>query len=230
MMRISTNIYGKYNPQDVPAYNLAEVARYLHIATATLRSWVFGRTYPRGDKRGFFAPLIELPDTLDGHLSFNNLIEAYVLRALRIEHGVAIRKVRIAREYAEKRCRIQHLLLRPELRTTAGDLFLDKYGQLVNLSLAGQMALRKILKDHLKRVEWKQDIPFRLYPDLRDRKKIIAIDPSISFGRPVIIRKGVSTAVIADRIDAGESVMTVAKDYDLKRSEIETAVLYERAA
>jgi uncharacterized protein (DUF433 family) len=40
---------------------------------------------------------------------------------------------------------------------------------------------------------------------------------------------GVSTQAIADRIDAGESVHELAADYRLEPSEIEEAVLYERA-
>ena len=45
-----------------------------------------------------------------------------------------------------------------------------------------------------------------------------------------MLRAGVSTEAIAERIDAGETVADLAKDYDLKPEEIEEAVLYERAA
>jgi uncharacterized protein (DUF433 family) len=58
----------------------------------------------------------------------------------------------------------------------------------------------------------------------------IAIDPRISFGRPVVISRGISTAAIAERIDAGETVEALAADYELTVDEIEQAVLYERAA
>jgi len=74
----------------------------------------------------------------------------------------------------------------------------------------------------------------RLYPYLdsthRAVDRPIAIDPHIAFGRPIVRRAGVSTAAIADRIDAGESVESLADDYDLSRDEIEQAVLYSRAA
>jgi uncharacterized protein (DUF433 family) len=58
----------------------------------------------------------------------------------------------------------------------------------------------------------------------------IVIDPRIAFGRPVVLRMGISTSAIADRIDAGEQVEDIAADYDLDASEINQAVLYERAA
>ncbi len=60
--------------------------------------------------------------------------------------------------------------------------------------------------------------------------KPIVIDSAIAFGRPIIARKSVSTAVIVDRMDAGESVAEIAKDYDLTQQEVEEAVVYERAA
>jgi uncharacterized protein (DUF433 family) len=58
----------------------------------------------------------------------------------------------------------------------------------------------------------------------------IAIDPGISFGRPVVARLGISTAVLAERMDAGESLEALAEDYGLSLGEVEQAVMYERAA
>jgi uncharacterized protein (DUF433 family) len=58
----------------------------------------------------------------------------------------------------------------------------------------------------------------------------IAIDPRVSFGRPVVISQGISTAAIVGRIDAGETVDDVAADYGLSTTEVEHAIVYERAA
>ncbi|MBU4427045.1 MAG: DUF433 domain-containing protein [Proteobacteria bacterium] len=235
MKNSPSDIYGGQDPRDVPAYTVAEAARYLRLAPATLRSWVIGRQYPRGNDTAFFEPLIRLPDPSIAQLSFRNLVEAHVLRALRIEHGISIRHVRIARDVAEKAFGIARLLLSPHLHTDAGDLFLDKYGELVNLSKSGQLAMKKILEVFLKRVERDlHNMPSRLFPFIQraylDAPKVIVIDPYISFGRPVIQRKGISTAIIADRIDAGESVENLTEDYNLDSWEIEEAIIYERAA
>lgn len=236
MKRIVSNIYGGHDPIDLPAYNIAEAARYLRIAPATLRSWIVGRSYPRGGTMAFFEPLIRTPGPSSKLLSFSNLIEAHILRALRVKHNVSIKAVRIALDFAEREFSIKRLLLRPELRTDAGDIFLIKYGELINLSKAGQLAIKKILEDYLKRIEWDVHslLPLRLFPFLHrshvDHTKVIAIDPLISFGRPVIWGKNISTAVIADRIDTGESVAHIADDYNLDTWMVEEAVIYERAA
>ncbi|NJO12459.1 MAG: DUF433 domain-containing protein [Gammaproteobacteria bacterium] len=59
---------------------------------------------------------------------------------------------------------------------------------------------------------------------------MIAIDPKVAFGRPVLVRARISTAAIAQRIDASESVPDLATDYGLTVEEIKQAVLFERAA
>jgi uncharacterized protein (DUF433 family) len=221
--------------RDQPAYTVAEAARYLKLPAATLRSWVAGRPYPKAEGVGRFQPLIHPPAIQPPALSFWNLIEAHVLRSLRTDHGVSIQAVRDALGYAERKLKLKRLLLRKELRTGAGKIFLDRYGELLDLSASGQLAMRHLLDEHLKRVEWDEwHFPVRLYPflspDGSSGDKPLAIDPNICFGRPVILRAGVSTATIAERIDAHETVDDLAADYGLSRSEIEQAVLFERAA
>lgn len=219
--------------RDLPAYPLTEAARYVRLAPATLRSWVVGRPYDTRAGKGFFRPLIRPADKGALVLSFNNLIEAHVLRALRTEHGVSIKDVRSALSFAEKELQIEQLLLREELRTSAGELFLDRYGELVNLSRSGQLAIRKLLDVFLSRVDWETSFPIRLYPfvsgEITSHRPVV-IDPAVAFGRPILVRASIGTATIAERIDAGESVQDVAADYDLTPEEIEEAVLYERAA
>jgi uncharacterized protein (DUF433 family) len=202
-----------------PAYGPAEAARY----------------YPKGDTRATFHPLIKPARRQPLQLSFYNLIEAHVLRALRTEHGVALNELRKAISFAEKKLKLQRLLLSAELRTHAGQVFLDRYVELINLSASGQLAMRKMFESHLQRVEWDPwSFPVRLYPYLdatvRDGERPIAIDPAVAFGRPIVRRAGISTAAIADRLDAGETVDALAEDYGLSRDEVEQAVLYSRAA
>ncbi len=222
------------DPRDQPAYGLAEAARYLKLPPATLRAWTFGRHYPTSQGAGQFRPIIRPASSRPPLLSFTNLIEAHVLRALRTEHGVSVQAVRDAVRFAEGKLNIDRLLLRPELCAEAGRMFLDRYGELINLSNSGQLAMRQVLNTHLKRVDWQDKFPIRLHPfvmgDAIDADMPIAIDPRIAFGRPIVTSRGVSTAAIVGRIDAGESVSEVAADYDLSQEDVEHAVLYERAA
>ena len=96
-----------------PAYGLAEAARYVRLPAATLRSWVVGRDYPKGDSQATFHPLIRPASKQPVQLSFYNLIEAHVLRSLRTEHGVALAELRTSIAYAEKKLQVHRLLAEP---------------------------------------------------------------------------------------------------------------------
>ena len=220
-----------------PAYPLTEAARYLRVAPATLRAWVCGRRYATqgGDRRS--APLIVPAESGPPPLlSFNNLIEAYVLRALRTVHDTPLPAIRAALAYAERELRIERLLLSRALATRAREVCLEHYGELRSLWKSGQLAVRAVVEAYLSRIDWDEAgrLPLRLYPlvatERVDAPRHIAIDPAIGFGRPVVRSRGISTRVIAERIDAGETVAELADDYGLAPAEIEEAVVYERAA
>jgi len=169
-------------------------------------------------------------------LSFWNIVEAHVLRSLRTEHGVSMDKLRQAVSYAEQALNVSRLLLSQELCTEAGSLFIERYGEIIDISSSGQIAMRSMFREHLARVEWDEwKFPARLFPPFtagvfRTGARAVSIAADVAFGRPVLARGGISTAVIAARIDAGERLDDLAADYDLTPDDIEDAVLYERAA
>ncbi len=218
--------------REMPAYGINEAAHYLGIPKATLRSWVLGRPYLTATGRRFFKPIIDLPDREQRLLSFVNLVEAHVLDAIRRAHGVALWRVRKALEYLKKELASKHPLAEQEFVTDRVDLFVEMFGQLVNISREGQLVIKDLIKAHLKRVERDTSgLPIRLYPFTRERKpdepKIIVIDPQISFGRPVLAGTGIATTIIAQRYKAGESIEELAEDYGRSRSEIEEAIRCE---
>ncbi len=227
-------IYGDLAPEEKPRYSIARAAHYLHVSPSTLRSWVRGRTYPKGGGVEHWPPVIKAGRLL----TFNNLTEAYVLRALRVDHGVKMARVREALDYAEKRFKIPRLLLSKELQAAPGHVFLERFGQLINLSLSGQIAAKQLLEAVLRRVERNATgLPERMFPvasyDLQALKLApprVLIDPAVSFGRPILASKGVRTSVIVGRIDAGEEPEKIAEDYGLEPGDIEAAIAQERAA
>lgn len=224
--------------QELPRYSIAEASRYLHISETTLRSWIVGRPYPvrAGQETRYFEPLITRPDAEDTRLSFSNLVEAHVLRALRFKHEVRMQAVREALDYAERHFSVSRLLLSDELRAAPGRMFLDRYGELIQISESGQHVIRQYFEAHLERLDRDvRGIPIRLFPVSRvsgvlTSPKVIVIDPRISFGRPVIDRAGIKTSTIVERFDAGESMGEIAKDYDIELPDVEEAIRYERAA
>ena len=226
----------------MPCYSFPEAAHYLRIPVTTLRSWVRGRKYPTSEGDQFFQPVIELPDDSQNLLSFINLVEIHVLDAIRRDHRISLHKVRIAIDFIEKELTSDHPLAYHKLETDGLDLFVEEYGQLINVSQTGQLALRELLQAHLRRIDRDPaGYARRLYPFTRKRRgqqlieepKAIVIDPRISFGRPVLAGTGIPTAIIAERYKAGEAIGALADDYGRPTLEIEEAIrceLYTRAA
>ena len=135
-----------------------------------------------------------------------------------------------ARRAMDKR----HPLISRELETDGLDLFIEQYGQLINISQAGQTAMREVIGAALRRIDRDAaGVPIKLYPFTRtaaDAPTMVVIDPTISAGRPVIAGTGLTTQLIAERYKAGESIGDLAHDYGRENEEIEEAVRCELQA
>lgn len=220
---------------ECPSYTTAEAARYLFLPVATLRSWVAGRHYPTTSGTRRFQPILRVAPGAPTLLSFVNLVEAHVLAAIRRDHGIRLDKVRKALAWLERSGASRHPLADHELLTDNLDLFLEQYGDLINVSQDGQIEMKKVVLAYLRRIERNpKGVPIRLYPFIRHRgdedPRPIVIDPAVSFGRPVLAGTGIPTEVIAERFDAGEAIEELASDYGRSREEIEEAIRFERHA
>jgi len=226
----------RLDTRNLPAYSYVDAARYLKIPVDTLRSWVRGRSYQTSQGKRFSEPLIRLPGEDAKALSFINLVEAHVLRAIRVEHRVRLDQIRIALNFISQELGYAHPLVREDLLKTDGQsIYVEHLEMLLDASKRGQIAIRETLEIYLTRIEVdEQGIAARLFPFLhhnrRDDPKVIVIDPNISFGRPVIAGTGIPTQVLADRYEAGDSVELLAMDYASDRSLIQTAIDYELKA
>ena len=219
------------DPIDLPAYTISEAAHYLTVPAATIRYWSVGRDD--------YRPLIEVPKRVPTLLSFLNLTELHILAAIRREHEVKMLSVRRAIQYLAEHAQgamdQRHPLISRELETDGLDLFIEQYGQLINISQAGQTAMREIITAALRRIDRDPaGVPIKLYPFTRsameDTPTMIVIDPMLSAGRPVIAGTGLATQLIAERYKAGESISDLAHDYERGNEEIEEAIRCELQA
>jgi uncharacterized protein (DUF433 family) len=218
--------------RELPAYGIAEAAHYLLVPRATLRSWVAGMSYGSGSERKLFKAVIQPAAKSPVALSFINLIEAHVLAAIRRKHRVDMPAVRRAIDFLKNRLGSAHPLADHKFETNGVDLFISRYGEFISVSQGGQLAVRQLLKAHLRRIDRdEKGFPLRLYPFTRmgdvDQPKNIVIDPFVSFGRAVISGTGVSTELVAERFKAGESADELANDYGCDREKIEEAIRCE---
>jgi uncharacterized protein (DUF433 family) len=126
----------------------------------------------------------------------------------------------------------EHPLAEERFATDGLDVFVQKYGQLINASRVGQLGMKELLETYLKRVERDaKGVASRLYPFTRKRApeepRSVVIDPFISFGKPVLAGTGIPTAIVAERYKAGESVGQLSADYGRSDLDIEEAIRCE---
>lgn len=208
------------DPRDLPIFPVVEAARLVRVPPTTLRSWLGPQ-------------LIPVP-RLAGHpgltLSFSNLVEAYVLTAIRREHRVSLAQIRKALRFMRERLGVPRPLITEKFKTDGVDLFVEHAERLINVSQEGQVALREIIETYLARVEWDADgRAARLYPLTRadagvEQPKVIVIDPRRGFGRPVLAGTGVTVEAIASRHQAGDSIAALATDFGVPVEMIEDAL------
>jgi uncharacterized protein (DUF433 family) len=217
--------------RELPAYALSEAAHYLRIPPVALRSWIGGRPSSKASARKDTA-LIELPDPKLEALSFMNLVEAHVLNALRREYRSALPQLGRALEQVRENFGWKHSLAQQRFETDALNLFISKLATSKSVSEQERCAMHELIKTHLRRIEY--DITgtaMRLFPFTRDngldQPKIIVIDPLVSFGRPTITGSGITTRILAERYQAGDSVEALAEDYGYKQTQIEEALRCE---
>lgn len=234
----SAELRKTFNQRDVrelPAYGIGEAAGYLRLPVSTLRAWLLGQRYQYGEAPKFFKPVIEIADRKGRQLSFINLVEAFVLAGIRREHEIPLPKVRKAVDYLRRTFESKRPLADEQFETDGIDLFVEKMGSIIGATQEGQIQLREIIRDRLQRVRRDpHGIPEKivLFPARRSTngKGDVVIDPRLSFGRPVLDRLGVRTAILAERFDAGDEIEVLAREYSAPPEAIENAIRCERRA
>lgn len=203
---------------DTPAYSCLQAAHYAGLPYQTLRAWIGA------------DGLIRTPEP--SALSFNNLAEAHVLKAMRRVHKLPLQGIRKAlRELAEIR-QTDHPLLDETFETDGVNLCIRFNDEIINLSQRSQREIREFVSLYLQRI--KRDDSgrvTRLYPFVvaedEAEPRHISISPTVSFGKPVLAGTGISTSVIVGRFNARDSVADLAREYDVPPAVLEDAIRWE---
>lgn len=215
----------RYNElYETPAYGMSEAAVYLKIPYSTLRYWLTGfKKMP---------PMVQPVDTDPVQLSFMNLLECHVLAGMRKIYDLKLQKVRNALTKMREQEPLPHPLVSEVFFTDRNNLFIERLGKMINVSQYGQLGMN-FYRMHLERVEVDPKGMFRFFPFVSHPRpsepKLIEINPMVGFGKPVIAGTGISTAIIASRFSARESIAALAAEYGCSPQKIEEAIRWESA-
>jgi len=207
--------------REFPRYSISEAAFYIRIPASTLLAWTRGQDYITHGIRRTFEPLIDLVDPQDKLLSFYNLVEAHVLRST-INSGVPLKNMRNALDYIRRTIPGKHPLLSHDFEVSGKDAFIQHLGMTICATKHGQLAMRKVLEQHLKRiVRDERGLPLKVFP-INSRR--LAIDPLFASGKPIVKDRGITASVLWARNRTGESIPEIAKDYGLTTIEVKEAI------
>jgi len=206
------------------AYGISEAAVYLKVPVSTLRYWLGSRNIP---------PIIKTASSDPVRLSFMNLLESHALAAMTKLYNLKLPKVRTALRKISEQAPQHHPLVTQVFLTDRKDLFIERMDKLVNVSAKSSQLDLDFYRMYLERVQTDPKGLFRFFPFVVEPRasepKTIEINPMIGFGKPVIAGTAISTAIIASRFNARESIAALAEEYRRTPQEIEEAIRWERS-
>jgi uncharacterized protein (DUF433 family) len=213
------------NVLDIPNYSPSEAKRYFHLPLSTMDYWVEGGR----------EAIVRLASARPSLLSFNNLVEFYVLEGLRKVHDVPMSDIRRALTYMKNRMQSAHPFAEYEIRTEGRYVWFFREGQPINASKDGQTAFTAIVTPYLKRVSRgtagmaQAIIPFtkKEYRDAQDSPEVVEIDPGRCFGEPVLVGSRITTSFLAGRHRGGESYSAIADSYGRPVGQIQEAIEWQ---
>ncbi len=215
----------------VGAYTPVEAARLLQMQPVTLRRWLYGYDYERDDECKVQPPLWEPqydPKDNGPLLGFRDLIEARIVHALRKSH-IGLPTIRVCIDRAQEMLGEGHPFSTRAFKHDGKRIFLEitkgvDEPRLIDLK-DRQHVFRDFVMPSLLGLEFGDEHAERWW--LVPSKRTLVVDPSRSFGQPIVNRNGLLTSRVLQEIKAEGSAERVAKLYDIPVGAIRDAVRFE---
>lgn len=214
-------------------YTLADAHRLTGIPWRSIARWTKGYTFDyRGQKRNS-PPVIAMEQKVaDGQLilDFLDLVEVRFLNAFR-EHGVGWKAIRIAAQRAKELLQRTHPFSTKKFKTDGRTIladFVEETGDKVLLDLVkNQYAFSRVIAPYLYGgLEFNEyQEPARWYP--LEKKNTIVIDPTRSFGAPIIANAAIPTRIIYQSYKASPFHDLIANWFEIDTQSVRDAVEYE---
>ena len=212
----------------VGRYTVPAAARLIAAHQNKVRSWVNG--YPESDAE----PIIQrdLPDA-NGRalLSFLDLVETAFVRHFRMI-GYTPQTIRKVANKLRQRYEVQHpFAMDTRFRADGKQIFEETVSEdgerkLLNL-MNDNFEMRPVVEGSLfRRIFYVDDVARRWTPVAEIRT--VVVDPTIAFGKPVVLPFGIPTATLARDVEIFGSVNEVSEEYDVPTSSVQQALKFEQ--
>lgn len=209
-------------------YSLRDAAYFARIPQQTLSAWFFGR----GENQYRHAKLSDLPEKL---LTFEEFIEAIAIRSLR-EKGFSLKSILAALTQAELLCDATKVFTNPNFRFLADKkekrLYVapksDSPVGIEGKNDVGQIAFETVIKDYLQLIEFDKNYNALVYRPLEMDGFNIALNPTRSFGEPIVEQVDYPVRTLIRAIKEEGSIEKAAWMYDVPEQALKLAMYYEK--
>ncbi len=198
-----------------PLLTARETARHLRMPESTLDNWLAA---PAAD------PLVHAvtPERRGWpRVPFVGVVEAYVLRSLR-ELGMPLEDIRKAAALVRAEFDDPYALARRRIATDGVSVFVRLADESLVQARDQQRAFREVIESHLRHIDWDTaGNPVRLRLPQYPAAAAVVIDPRFGWGSPVLAESKVKVEDLVALWHAGESIKTVAAEYDMTEAVVE---------
>jgi len=115
--------------------------------------------------------------------------------------------------------------------TDGREIFVELHRETGERSLmeivTSQQVFVQIIKPFLKELEFDSSHNLVRWKPTTARH-LVVLDPTRNFGRPIVVRHGVPTEVLASAVKACDSIEEVSRWYQVPKAEIEDAIEFEQ--
>ncbi len=204
-------------------YSYAEASELTRVSYRRVHSWFKGR------RDRLTAPLLTSAYSKGSVLSFLDLIEVLVAGQLRA-HKVSMNTLRRAYRSMAEYLQTDHPFSRQELLTDGQNVFVqisERTGEKELIELvSNQHIIRDVLLPYLDRVDFDTESLLACRWNIADG---VVIDPSRSYGKPIVESCAMPTSILAAAYEANNrDAGRVADWYGVTQADVERAVSFEK--
>jgi uncharacterized protein (DUF433 family) len=219
-------------PFDRPLYYSAEAARLAKISVYRVHRWLEGYEYIYEEERVKRPPVLKTKKKQalrPNYASFYDLIDLLFVKRF-LDYGLSLQKIRGAFKEAEELLETTHFA-HQIFFTDGKNICLQMKGKgtaILELLSNGQWVISDVITQLAHEIVFDQvtQTALRWFPAEGDN--YVVLDPCVSFGKPSIVEKGISTENIYDKYLAeGNDVKAVSDWMVLAPEEVGAAVKFE---
>lgn len=224
-------------PEDLrftrPLYTVAQASRYVGMPPSTLATWAKGYTKRFPDRpmvsQGPVITSVPASTPAGPTIPFIGLVEATIVQAFR-QTGLPLQRVRRALQVLADQGELAHALASERLYTDGAQVLYDYASEsgdqmlrLLTVVDSGQRVFHEVIVDYLRRITFEDTWATGLVLPVTEHD-VLRVTPAVASGDPIFLRGGAPLSAVISRARAGESVASIAADYEVPRSDVEEAL------